>query len=394
MASYKPSDPLEHTLQRPIACIITDSEGGGLPLGRRYAQAERHYVSILPQEQAYSLADFEQEGRWEPVKGDPDREAARARWADPKRAAEDPRGLVLMRPCGQSEPTRIYTGRFTEELTAGEVPWLHRRRWSCNELRIRDLIQGANLNANYGYTYQEVPHRTRQRAWVEAQARVEITDRQLSNHQIAVHNLRRRLAHFQDTYTERRRVLRHHLAQRQLDLRHQQRLEETTTRARQWVGWLREELVAQAQWFQRRQRRLLGKLHYHKTKACQLQERLIQRIAVRDAIDTETLCRERELEKDQIMLNLQILLGNLHDWAAQSYFVPEWRTLSLEKATQMIYRKAGRVRWYADRLEVELEPYRYEDQQRAMEATCTRFNAANLRWCDGRLLRISVAPPG
>ena len=39
------------------------------------------------------------------------------------------------------------------------------------------------------------------------------------------------------------------------------------------------------------------------------------------------------------------------------------------------------------------EPYHYSDQQRTMEATCTRFNAANLRWRDGRALRISVAAP-
>jgi hypothetical protein len=65
--------------------------------------------------------------------------------------------------------------------------------------------------------------------------------------------------------------------------------------------------------------------------------------------------------------------------------------LSLEKATRMIYRKAGRVRWYDNRIEVELEPYRYADQQRAMETTCARFNAANLHWRDGRVLRISVA---
>jgi len=67
--------------------------------------------------------------------------------------------------------------------------------------------------------------------------------------------------------------------------------------------------------------------------------------------------------------------------------------LSLEKAMSMIYRKKGRVVWYDDRIAVELEPYRYADQQRLMEATCARFNAANLRWRDGRLLCISVAPP-
>jgi len=90
------------------------------------------------------------------------------------------------------------------------------------------------------------------------------------------------------------------------------------------------------------------------------------------------------------MLDLQIVLANLHDWTAAHYFAPEWQRLTLEKATQMIYRKAGRVTWYDDRVEVVLAPYRYRDQQRAMETTCARFNAANLRWRDGRLLRISV----
>ena len=39
----------------------------------------------------------------------------------------------------------------------------------------------------------------------------------------------------------------------------------------------------------------------------------------------------------------QVLLANLPDWVAKNYFTPEWRTLSLNKATQMIYRKAGQV---------------------------------------------------
>ena len=93
------------------------------------------------------------------------------------------------------------------------------------------------------------------------------------------------------------------------------------------------------------------------------------------------------------MLNLQLLLANLHDWVAHAYFDPNWHKLSLEKAIQMVYRKAGRVTWHPDRIEVLLEPYRYRDQQRAMAVTCARFNAANVRWRDGRLLRISVASP-
>lgn len=384
----------EQVLQRSILCTVLDGEGGGLPLGERYAAAERHYLSVLSGEHAHSLAEFVREGRWQSVKDDPDREAVFARWADPQQAVRDPRRFVLMRPGGHSEPTRIYTGRFPEDLSAGEIPWLHRRRWPYNELRIRDLIQGANLNVNYGYTYTEVPNRTRQRAWEAAQDQVEVTERQLSNHQTALRNLRRRLADLQEAYAAQRRELERQVVQQRLDLQHRQRLGQATTRNQQRIRRLRQELPSLTERFQQRQRSLQQQLHQHQSQAGELRARLAHRLTVRDAIDTETLCRERETEKDQIMLNWQVLLANLHDWATQTYFAPQWRPLSLEKATQMIYRKAGRVMWNEDRIEVVLEPYRYPRQQRDMEATCARFNAANLRWRDGRSLHISVAPSG
>ena len=382
---------LAHTLGHPVKCTITDSEGGGLPLGQRYAEAEQNYISVLHQERAYRRADFELEGAWEAVKDDPDHKAAFARWANAERTAEDPRRFVLMRPIDQGEPTRIYTGRFADEWGAGEIPWCHRLRWANNELRIRDLIQGANLNANFGYIYAETPNRTRQREWEAAQAKVDTTERQLSDRQEAVRNLRQCLTELQNAHAVERWELEQQLARQRWELRRRQREGRATKRARQRADRLRRKLEDNTARFQRRQRKLLQRLYEHEAQSRQLRQRRAERIATRDAIDTETLCRERDLEKDQIMLNFQILLANLHDWVAENYFAPEWRTLSLEKAKQMIYRKAGQVTGREDRIEVELESYRYADQQRAMEATCARFNAANPHWRDGRALRITVA---
>ena len=384
---------LEGSLGRSIACTVMDSEGGGLPLAERYVQAGRSYVSVLPGGHSYDLADFVLAGSWEPVQDDPQREAVVAHWADPKRAKEELRQLVLLRPMGRTDPTRIYTGQFAG-LSAGEIPGLHRRRWACNELRIRDLIHGANLNVNYGYAYAQVAQRTRQREWEAAQERVTVTERQLADHQAAVHHLRQRLTDLQDAYTADRQALRHQLVQQRHQLQLRQRLGQPITRVLRRIDTLKRHLKTLTQRFQKRQRRLFQQLHNHQTHARKLNQRLAQRLAFRDAIDTETLCRERDLQKDQIMLTLQLLLANLHDWVAHAYFDPNWHKLSLEKATQMIYRKAGRVTWHHDHIEVLLEPYRYRDQQRAMAVTCTRFNAANVRWRDGRLLRISVASPG
>jgi multidrug resistance efflux pump len=130
-----------------------------------------------------------------------------------------------------------------------------------------------------------------------------VTERQLSNHQAAVQNLRRRLADLQDTYATQRRDPKRQLAQQRLELRRRQRLGQATTRAQQRVDRLRQVLTTLTQCFQQRQRSLLRQLHRHETHSRQLRARLIQRIAARDAIDTEILCRERELEKHQIMLS-------------------------------------------------------------------------------------------
>lgn len=384
---------LSQTLQRPIICTVMDSEGGGLPIAERYAEAKQCYLSLLPRQHDHSLTSFEREGKWQPVVDDPSREAVFARWAEPEKAAADPRRFVLLRPIGQREPTRVYVGCFPADLLADVVPWLHRQRWANNELRIRELVNGANLNQNYGYTYDQVLNRTRQRQWQAAQAKVEVTQRKLSQQREAIKNLRHQVCQLQHAFAQQRTSLHQDIVQQHHQLLKRHQLTKPTKRAHNRLGHLRCELAQQTTRFGKRQRYLLQRLYRHQTQANQLRLQLIERKAIRDAIDTETLCRERHLEKDQIMLDLQFLLTNLHDWARQRYFAPPWQHLTLDKAMQLIYRKSGRVAWLSDRIEVTLDPYRYREHQQAMKTTCQRFNEANLQWRDGRLLRISVRDP-
>jgi len=134
-------------LGRPIAYNIFDSEGSGLPTALRYEAAQQDYISVLPRQPAlarasgpgdsHTLSAFVILGDWEPVENDADHEAVYAQWADPLKQREDPRRLVLMRPCGQTEPTRIYTGRIPHYLTAGQVPAHFRQRWMNQERVIR-----------------------------------------------------------------------------------------------------------------------------------------------------------------------------------------------------------------------------------------------------------------
>jgi hypothetical protein len=382
---------LADQLQRPIAYNVFDSEGGGLPTAERYAEAGRDYISVLPRQGEQSLAAFEWLGEWELVEEDPDHEAVHARWRDSQKAQEDPRRLVLMRRIGDADPTRVYAGRIPEHLPAGSVPACFRRRWQHQERVIRQMVNGVNLNANFGYAYREVSNRTQRRRWEEAQERVEASERRLAEQKEALTHLWHKVVALRETYRQERKALEEKIEAHVLDLTQRQEAGLVCQRTLRGLRSRQCQIDELTKRFQRRRCRLLERVAQHRTRQSKLHRELAKRRAVRDAIDTESLCRERDLEKDQIMLDMQGLLLNLHDWARCHYFAPEWRRLELDKAIEMVYRKPGRVRWGQQEIEVTLEPYRYPDQQQAMEETCRRFNESHVRWRDGQPLRIYVA---
>lgn len=378
-------------LGRPIAYNIFDSEGSGLPTAERYAEAEREYISVLPRKGDQSLTAFELLAGWEPVEGDPEHEAVYANWEDCQKAQQDPRRLVLMRRLKDTDPTRVYAGRIPESLSAGAVPARFRQRWQHQERVIRQMVNGANLNANFGYAYSEVPDRTRKRRWEEAQEKVEVSERRLAEQEEGLVNLWHKLGALRETCRQQRETLQQEIEAQTLELARRQK--EGVAFRRCWRGLQSRQrrLADLTARFQRRRCRLLEKIARRRARRCELCQELAERRAARDAIDTESLCRERSLEKDQVMLDMQVLLTGLHDWARCHYFAREWQRLELDTAIEMIYRKPGRVRWGKEEIEVMLDPYRYQDQQQAMEDSSRRFNEAQVHWRDGRLLRIHVA---
>lgn len=378
-------------LGRPIAYNIFDSEGSGLPTALRYEAAQQDYISALPRQESHTLSAFVVLGDWEPVENDAEHEAVYAQWADPLKQHEDPRRLVLMRPCGKTEPTRIYTGRIPHYLAAGQVPAHFRQRWMNQERVIRQLVNGANLNANFGYQYTDVPNRTQQRRWDDAQEKVQVSERRLAEQREALHNLHAKLNMLRRTYCQEQQSLQTQIESQVTELAQRQAEGLTWRRCEQRLQQLHRQAHTLTSRFQHQRVRLLEAAQRHRQQRDSLRREWVERCAARDTIDTDSLCRERDLQKDQIMLNLQVLFANLHDWARQHYFAPDWQRLELDTAIELIYRKPGRVQWGQTEIEVTLDPYRYPEHQRAMQETCRRFNAAQVRWCDDRLLRMRVA---
>jgi len=292
-----------------------------------------------------SLAVFEVLGEWEPVEGDPGHEAVDARWEDPQKAEEDPWRLVLMRRPGDTDPTRVYAGCIPESLPAGAVPARFRQRWQHQERMIRQMVNGANLNANFGYTYSEVPNRTQRRRWEEAQEKVEVSECRLAEQEEALTNLWHKLTDLRQTYRRERATLQEEIEAKTVELARRREEGRAFRRCQRGLQSRPHWLVYLTARFQRRRCRLLAQIARRRVRRSELRRELAERQAARDAIDTESLFRERDLEKDQIMLDMQVLLTSLHDWARSHYFASDWQHLELDKVIEMIYRKPGRVTW-------------------------------------------------
>ncbi|MCP4993006.1 MAG: hypothetical protein GY934_04345, partial [Gammaproteobacteria bacterium] len=194
-------------VERPIAYTIIDSEGSGLALAERYAEAGRDYLSVLPRNPAHQLTEFNLQGQWQPVVDDPAHEVVEATWLAEAKAAQEVRRLILMRPVTSTDPSRIYAGLIPTSLPVDQIPPQFRQRWYHQEWRFREMVKGANLNSNYGYSYDQVPNRTRQRQWEKAQEKVEVTQSKLAQRQESLTNLRPQLIQLRRSYTQKQTEL-------------------------------------------------------------------------------------------------------------------------------------------------------------------------------------------
>lgn len=382
---------LERLTARRVTLTVADREANSL--ARTYAESSHHHLlSLLDADQYQGLVDFTLLSAWEPVPGEADEIAAVAVWADSDAHSDDPRCFYLI--CDdQGDLQAVYSTTLApDELGAVAGRAIYRRRWACQENGIKGMVGGANLNQNYGYTCHPIPNRTALRQQAKLQARVEVIDRQLAANQRALLHHQERQAKWTARYTARRQGLEHQLAARQTDLA--ERLAgKPAGRVGEQIAALHRQIEALTAKHQQRLERIQSRsLDPLLARRAELEAERQRRQAAVEAVDVERPMFERDLEKDQIMTNWQATLLNLHHWCQEHYLPEAWRTLRLETATKLLYRKRGRVRYTADRIEVTLEAYEYRPDQEAAEEACQLFNAHHIRDYQGRLIQMAVAP--
>lgn len=401
---------LERVTDHRVTLTVVDREANGLELAQKYVQTD-HFalLTLLDSTASEGLLVgtpvfqkvFRLTGRWQPLAAQPDESLAPAVWAPEQEAADDPRvfwlvqnddSLKLLAVYSLSQPVADCAPDVRALLRGSGARTAYRTRWPAIENVIREMVNGDNLNENYGYDYYPVPNRLRQRQQAEAQAQVNTTQTQLAHTQRQLEAARVQLAQHEQVEATKQADLAAARAERQAELRTRQQADQPTRRVEQQLA----QLDRQADSLARRLAQRTDKLQTNglarlEARRAELDVTLAERQATLTQIDITQPMFERDLEKDQIMANLQAALLNAHRWCCDHYFTGEWSRLELETATARIYRQRGRVVYAEDRIDVTLAAFAYRPEQDLAEAACVRFNAARVHDAAGRLIIMAVA---
>jgi hypothetical protein len=402
---------LEQVTEHRVTLTVVDREANGLELAQKYAQTD-HFalLTLLDSTASEGLLVgtpafrkvFRLTGRWQPLAARPDESLAPAVWAPEQDAVDDPRvfwlvqqddSLKLLAVYSLSQPIADCTPDGAALLRGSGARTAYRTRWPAIENVIREMVNGDNLNENYGYDYRPVPNRLRQHQQAEAQAQVNTTQTQLANTQRQLDTAHAQLAQHKQAGATKQADWAAARAERQAELQARQRADQPTRRVEQQLAQLdRQAQTLALRLAQRTDKLQTNTLVRLEARRAELDVTLAERQATLTQIDITQPMFERDLEKDQIMANFQAALLNAHRWCCDHYFTSEWSRLELETATARIYRQRGRVVYAEDQIDVTLAAFAYRPEQDLAEAACARFNAARVHDAVGRLIVMAVAP--
>ena len=402
---------LERITRHRVTLTVVDREANSLKLAQIYAKRDHFALLTLlddPVTQDVVLGTpaaaqlFCLTGRWQPLPDEPGASLAPAVWGPARRDPADPRVFWLIRDNATNRVRAVYSLSQSVELCAADVAAqlhgaearrVYRARWPAVENVIRDMVAGANLNENYGYTTHEVPNRLRQRQFAAADAQVRVTQKQLEAVAAQLLQTQTHLAEQAQALTKQQTALGRAQGKRRRARHTRQQAGQTTRRVEQQLAGLdRQAAQLTARRTRLTARTRHGRLAKLTTRQAALQVKLTARQAARAAIDLTQPMFERDLEKDQILTNFQAALFSAHRWCCTHYFSGEWSQLELETASARIYRQRGHVVYTVHQVTVTLAAFANRAEQDLAEAACRKFAAAQVHDAAGRLIVMGVAP--
>ncbi|MDQ5851426.1 MAG: hypothetical protein M3380_05010, partial [Chloroflexota bacterium] len=416
--------------RRLVTQIIVDREGMGAEFLAALVADGRTVVTLLRADQYRGIEAFSEVGEFVPLVCDSDgtvlREVAPAHFALalPERPGESlPLWVALVRelrcqvPLASAEddlPRRWDADLSWEERDWRSAEWsatpapkpattakliaivatspvadattlarTYFRRWPVQENVIRDFLIPLGIDTNHGYSKREVINSEVAKRRSVLSERLERLKRWAVAAGERCTRASKRHLRLYAAAKERARELGNGLFKRQRELEEQGVSEGVLRRE---MRAAREETQAEMDERNGRIRRAVDSCNqeFHKQERYCKEQREVLR-ALEELAAREPQMYELDDRKDQVMTVCKVAMANLAMWTRDRYF-PEGYGQATWKRLEPFFKLSGRVRWGAERVEVELRQFTDRQLNRDLAALCRRVAAAKPRLPDGRQL--------
>jgi len=364
-------EALEEAIDKKVVDFaIFDREGLAVAVFKEFQKRNKHFVTVLRENQYQSLDDFEIPNgkRWKTYKKNPATGKAAAQILDCNKTLVDSKSgktyrvrAILIREVSSEDFAVIVTNisRRTEP-DAGKIVNKYKDRWDRQENSFKQMKPSLYLDRNHGTkAIEQGNNRVVERRVEELEKKIEAQKKKIESTANKIHNTQETLKQLEKKITAAG-------AQAKNIDQHEKRI-------------IRCE-------------KLKATLSKHHEKLAGYRSKLQQFSNKLQSIDQTQVLYEIDSRKDHIMTNLETALNNADVFVKERYLPKEYSRSDFRTIRDILYRQQGTYIETKEEVKVILDHYDQEPEHQMLAAWATeKINDAGLRTGSGKRLVLQVA---
>ncbi|MBC8550244.1 MAG: hypothetical protein H8D23_11425 [Candidatus Brocadiales bacterium] len=349
---------------------IFDREGLAVAVFQEFTKRQKHFVTVLKENQYDSVDDFEmtKRSRWKTYKKDPKTGKVTEQVLDCNKTLVNsktkktyPVRSILVRETGSETFAVVVTNiSRRQEPHAGKIVDKYKARWDQQENSFKQMKPSLYLDTNHGTNViAQKDNRVIERKVTELEKKIQAKKKKIGSNFNKIRNAEEKLNQLNERIKAYETNIKNPEQYKKQIVR-RQKLEQSIS------SWHH-------------------KLNTNESKLADLNKKL-------ERIDQSTVLYEIDSRKDHIMTNLETALNNVDLYVKEHYLPKQYSRTDFRTTRDILYRQQGKFLETKDSIIVTLNHYDQEpEHQMLAEFAARRINNAQLTTANGKYLKIQVS---
>ncbi len=364
-------EALEEAIDKKVVDFaIFDREGLAVAVFKEFQKRNKHFVTVLRENQYRGLDDFEipKGSRWKTYKKDPATGKVVEQILDCNKSLVDSKSgktyrarAILVREVGSEGFAVIVTNisRRTEP-DAGKIVSKYKDRWDKQENSFKQMKPSLYLDKNHGTkTIEQSSNRVVERRVEKLEKKIQAQKKKIESTENKIHKTQEKLEQLE------------------------KRIAAESAKAKNTDQYEKKII---------RREKLKATLPNYHEKLVGYQSKLKQLTGKLKSTDRTQVLYEIDSRKDHIMTNLETALNNADIFVKEQYLPEEYSRSDFRTIRDILYRQQGTYVETKDEVKVILDHYEQEPEHQMLAARAAeKINDARLRTSSGKRLILQIA---